>query len=182
MKSTAGRILNSGVTDVHLLDVVEDLAFFFCVSDQVETGMAAMVGFGRNTERPVTVSRGLMLQALPGCDLNAFEEVRRRLHCEEPRSLLRQTNAPKQTFENLLKALLATTDAAPDDVRRAPPTRPAFACSCSRDGILEAVRTLPQTDVREILEADEPLTLRCRFCAKPYQVTPEQLKKVRKRT
>ena len=80
--SNDGQIDSSGTTPISLHDVVNDLAYHYCISDQIETGMSAMIGFAPDPENPVKLCQGWMIQALPNTDLARFDRIRRRM--DEP--------------------------------------------------------------------------------------------------
>ena len=98
--SKNGTIENSGTTPVSLHDVVNDLAYHYCISDQVETGMSAMIGFQPDPKAPVLLCQGWMIQALPGTDLDRFDRIRRQMDGKGFRELLSHDSAfGPPTFE-----------------------------------------------------------------------------------
>lgn len=174
IKSNAASVLNSGVTQARLMDVVEDLAFLFCTSDQIETGMAVLVGFTADVTRPVSLCQGVLLQALPGCDLERFERVRRRLVTPSCRALLLEASAGTGFAEQMARALLGDEGPAPrlSIVECGPP---CFRCHCSRERMLEVVQALPEQDRREAAAKEEDLTIRCHFCSRAHTVSAAEI-------
>lgn len=69
LSNESGRILNSGTVPTAFQNVVQDVAYFYSHSLQVETELNVMVGFTNDPEAPVTVCQGLLLQAQPEADL-----------------------------------------------------------------------------------------------------------------
>ena len=180
IKSSSAKVLSSGVVEAQLMDVVDDLAFLFSVSDQIETGMAVLVGFRRDTARPVSVCQGVMVQALPECDLECFDGVRRRLMSSACRGLLSHTPGTDNHFELVARSLVA---AGVPDAKLALVTGgdPCFRCTCSRVRMLGAVRTLPEADLRETAAKGEDVTMRCHFCSKSHIITAAELVEALKR-
>ncbi len=168
IKSSHSATLNAGNADAALLDVVEDMAYHFSVSDQVESGMTVLVGFCTEVERPVTVCQGLLLQALPGADLAEFDRLRRRLAAEETRALLARTPRIDNYFERVLNSLLPEGCARDYSVTEG--AVPQFHCRCSRDRMLEVVRAMPQADLDNAARKQEALRVACRFCARNYVI------------
>jgi predicted RNA-binding protein with RPS1 domain len=88
IRSADATVTASGTTRAQMLDVVDDFAMFLCVSDQVESAMTVLIGFSDREGAPVRVCRGVLLQALPGCDLAVFHRLREALGQPRVRELL----------------------------------------------------------------------------------------------
>lgn len=155
--SQGGTVLNSGTAPVSLQDAVKDLAYAHCISDQVETGMAVVIGFKADPENPVQICRGWMLQALPDCDLDRFDRIRQRL--ESP--TFRET----QDLEMLVEG-----EDGFEGVHSEVCSEPSFRCSCNKQKMGAVVRTIPIPERMEIVRAKEPLAVRCQFCNKLYSM------------
>ena len=112
-KANPRQILNSGKTMAPLLEVVDDLAYFFAVSDQIETAMSVMVAFQPDDIQPVRLCQGLMLQALPDCDLEEFDRLRHRLSQPQCRDLLSQRPDVDNYFEHILAAVTGSEEPRP---------------------------------------------------------------------
>jgi molecular chaperone Hsp33 len=160
------RVANSGTAPVSLHDAVKDLAFFHCVSDQVETGMTALIGFNADPENPVRICQGWMIQALPNCDLELFDRVRTRIDEPAFRELLVQSAAPEQAA-----AMLAGDESGFEGFHIEECNAPRFVCSCSKEKMSSVVRTLPIPERMEIVKKDEPLSIQCQFCNERYELT-----------
>jgi molecular chaperone Hsp33 len=164
--SKDGKVLNSGTAPVSLHDVVKDLAFYHCVSDQVETGMAAMIGFNPDPENPINICQGWMIQALPDCDLERFERIRQRMDHPAFRDLLSQTAEPEKAA-----AVLTADEPGFEGFHMETCNEPRFVCSCSKEKMSAVVRTLPIPERMEIVKKKEPLTIQCQFCNERYTLS-----------
>jgi redox-regulated HSP33 family molecular chaperone/Fe-S-cluster containining protein len=80
----------SSVSEASLLDITDDLSFSFVASDQIETEIVVLVAFNADPENPVALCQGVLLQAMPGCDLEQFEQLRKGLRSSQTRDLLGQ--------------------------------------------------------------------------------------------
>lgn len=174
IKSTATQILNSGSTSAGLLDVVEDLAFHFSTSDQVETAMAVLTGFRPDPQNPVSSCRGIMLQALPDCDLERFDRVRNRLASPECRHLLASPVVPDALFEQFAM-LLCQNETEDHAFTLEPSPAPSFRCSCTKQSMIAALATLSNEEKEDILNKDGAITMTCRFCNTTHKITREDL-------
>jgi molecular chaperone Hsp33 len=171
------KILNSGTSEIALHDVVNDLAFYYCVSHQIETEMMVMVGFDNNPAHPVKLCRGWMLQALPGADLELFAKIRNRMNSEEFRTLMINENNTDGYFEELSNNLLKDIDIKPEIEMDWGPT-PAFKCTCTHEKISTVLKTIPIPERMEIVKERKDLTIKCQFCNKPYKLTIAECSKI----
>ncbi len=164
IKSAPHRTLNTGLSEAPLADVVDDLAFFFSTSDQIETVMSVWVAFAPDPARPVRFCRGIMLQALPGCDLALLDRMRGRLGSDVVRGLLGAFHAEQEASGPLLAALSAS-EAGGDICTIHPGPAPRFLCSCSKAGMVQVVRTLPAAERHELLRGKGEISVTCEFCS-----------------
>ncbi len=173
VRSRGGKVLASGTIEPCFMDVVDDLAAFLCISDQVESSAAVIVGFDHNPQRPVSLARGIILQALPGADLDRFQEIRSRLHVPEVRDVLSDPSEHPEQLDQLLKELVGDDTKWAADWSTAAAIQPVFKCTCGPDKMDAAVRCLSYADRMDIVQKEEPVKLRCHFCNEAYELTVE---------
>jgi molecular chaperone Hsp33 len=168
--SKSGVIANSGTTPVSLHDAVNDLAYHYCISDQVETGMSVMIGFAADSQQPVELCQGWMIQALPGTDLERFDRIRR--HMDEPgfRDLLGRVSESDNYFEEIANALIGT-EAGFDGIHMETCPVPRFQCTCSREKMSAVLRSIPIPDRMTIVKRNEPVGINCQFCNERYEMS-----------
>ena len=174
IKSENGRILNAGETAGNLASPASDLAFFLSTSDQVETGINCALQFQPDPTQPLVQAPALMIQALPDCDLEEFESMRKKLEAADFRNLLLQTGATAEDFAAfLLKSLGADTSLA--NLVTAEQSAPRFACRCSRKKLLDALASIRREELDDILRERGELILHCEFCRQEYRFTEKDL-------
>jgi len=161
-----GKILNSGTAPISLQDVAKDLAYYHCISDQVETGLNVMIGFNADPENPVRLCQGWMIQALPGTDLERFDRIRRQM--EEP--AFRELLARETDCETLARNLVP--DSADLHIETCP--APRFVCRCNREKMEAVVRTLPIPERMELVQKKEPVKINCQFCNRHYELSIDE--------
>src|SRR5229473_665200 len=61
------------------------------------------------------------------------------------------------------------------DVTATAELEPRFACRCSRERVIRALRTLGAAELRDMAEKDRGASISCDFCAARYQVTAQDL-------
>ncbi len=170
IRSRKGAVVSHGTTRADLLDVVEDLNHFLCISDQVESAIAVTVAFSTDPARPVRICRGLMLQAMPGCDLPRFQRLRDRLYAPPARALLARGDESDSSVENLLRAIIDGETPTPR-IRLDSALAPFFRCTCRPDKMGAVLRALPYADRMDIVRKNEPVTVSCRFCGQRYEMS-----------
>ncbi len=175
VRSDTEKVLNSGMTKSIMRDEVEDLAYFYSFSDQVETGMLVMVGFEQDPERPVSLCQGIMIQALPDCNLEEFDAVRRNLQLIEVRGLMADRPEADNYFERVLDGILGR-HVDEDDLEIHACPEPSFECHCNADHLVAVVRTLSPADRADIIAKGEDLNVTCHFCSRRHAITVEQFK------
>ncbi|MFO1490622.1 MAG: Hsp33 family molecular chaperone HslO [Kiritimatiellia bacterium] len=167
----------SGTTEAGLLDVVEDLNLFLCLSDQVESAMSVLIGFSDDPARPVRVCRGVLLQALPGCDLHRFHAMRQALASAPVRELLgsdrEEEHLPMQIF-----SAVAGGEIQGSAVKISHAVAPAFRCSCNREKMGVVLGAIAVNERPAILAEGKPLSIRCHFCGQTYSVSASDCEKI----
>lgn len=170
VRSKGGQVLSHGTADAPLRDVARDLAYSYSTSDQVETGITIMIGLRPDVRQPVGLCRGLMIQALPDCDLERFDRVRAQLESEDFRRLMARESEADSHFETIMNSLLAeVAPGTPMEFSAAPV--PRFVCTCTRDKMGAVLRTLPYGERMSMAKKKEDVAVNCQFCSKQYVLT-----------
>lgn len=171
IRTRKGAVVATGHVQAGLQDVVEDLAYFHSLSDQVETGMTVLIAFTHDPARPVSVCRGLAVQALPGCDLVRFGRIRERLRDPAVRQALARLEESDSLLENALNGLVRDESLADPGLRYHAAPAPHFRCTCARDKMGAVLRALPYADRMEMVQKKEDVVVACRFCGERYTLT-----------
>jgi len=164
--SRGGKVVNSGTAPVSFHDVAEDLAYYHCISDQVETSLQVMIGFNPDPVTPVKICQGWMIQALPNCDLERFGRIREKMNEPALRDLLRHENH----VETIARALVSD-ESDFEGLHMEAGISPQFVCPCDRKKMSAVVRTLPIPERMELAQKKEDVEIRCQFCNTLYALT-----------
>ncbi len=169
--SANGKVINSGTTPVSLHDVVNDLAYHFCISDQIETSISSLIGFSNNEKAPVSLARGMIIQALPNCDIEVFDRIRLRLEKPETKELLRN-ESDKGIFDKIIKWLIKDE---PSYLKHhvVDELPPFFSCTCSLEKMGAVMRSIPIPERMAIVKEGKEISINCHFCRKKYTLTIE---------
>jgi len=168
VRSADGQVRSSGTSDAPFQDVVEDMAYALCLSDQQESAMLAMVAFTQDPKNPVRVARGLLIQALPEANLTEFEQWRKNLQDPAVRNLMARLTEPDNLFEDVLH--LVAPHAGRNNIHLSESIKPRFVCACSEEKMGAVLRTLSAQDRREIQEEGRDVVVTCNFCNRQFSI------------
>ena len=167
------KILNASTTPVSLHDPVNDFAYHFSVSDQIETSIKAFIGFSSDEKNPITLSNGFMIQALPNCDLNMFERIRKRLDEKKASELIK-----KKENDHLLEEVIKAISSKEKDYishNIGDKHEVKFGCNCVLEEKFSAIlKSLSIPERMEIVKAKAPIKITCEFCKKKFQLSTDE--------
>lgn len=147
-------------------EIAEDITEYYVNSEQTPTVCA--LGVRVNTDCECFAAGGYLLQLMPG----AYEETAVAL--ENNITLMRPVSeliAEGATGEDIIAAVMNGLEYEMFDEFDA-----EYLCTCDREKYLSALAGLSAGDLDEILEKNEPIETKCRFCGETYVFTPEEVK------
>ena len=157
-----------GTTQLQTGEIAEDLTYYFASSEQAPSSVG--LGVLVDTDWSIRQAGGFILQLMP----QAGEEVIAQLE-KNIKALCSVTDMLERGFtpENILEELLGglameVTDRMPVQ----------FACNCSKERILKALVSIPKSDIREMIDDNEPIEVKCQFCNTAYSFDVEELKEM----
>ena len=174
IKADNGRIINSGTSAAGLLDVVDDISFYMATSDQLETEFLTAASFNPDPAHPVKMFAGLMIQALPDCDLEMFDELRNNIQLGNGISVLDSKDLPVEKKLWRLIETIVGNDMSFADIDKEYGVSyefshsPSYACSCNRDKMKAAVMVLDKSELKDIFDQNEEPQITCQFCKTMY--------------
>lgn len=151
-------------------EIAEDLTYYFATSEQVPSSVA--LGVLMNKDNTVRCAGGFIIQVLPGASDEALDALEAKLK-EMPSitSLLDKGDSPEEILETVLEGL---------DVRILDMTPTKFECGCDKKRVEKVIISLGNDELDSMIEDNEPIEIKCRFCNKAYTFTPDELKTLKK--
>lgn len=149
-------------------EIAEDLAYYFTSSEQVPSAVALGVLMNRNNT--VKCAGGLIIQALPGADDETVASLEKRL---SGISSITQLLDEGKTPEDILNDILGDSGLQILDK-----IETAFMCNCNREKVEKVLISLGKEELSKMTDEGEPVQLKCHFCNKAYDFTPEEVKKI----
>ena len=79
------------------------------------------------------------------------------------------------TPEDILKEILGDLDMVITDRKEV-----RFHCNCSKERVERALITIDPKDIQEMIDDGKDIEVKCHFCNKAYNFTPDELKEILK--
>ncbi|ALC88443.1 heat-shock protein Hsp33 [Bacillus sp. FJAT-18017] len=146
----------------------EDFTYYFATSEQVPSSVG--VGVLVNPDNSILAAGGFILQLMPGTSDNTISVMEERLKTIEPVSKMIQRGlTPEEILEQLVgKEELSILEKMPV----------SFECTCSKERFADAIVSLGQGEIREMIEEDGQAEAHCHFCNEKYLYTKEELEEL----
>lgn len=154
----------SGIVPIVSGEIAQDLAHYLLESEQKPSAVA--LGVYLSPDGEIEAAGGYLVQALPGASDAALADMEARVAGAPPAERLRAGDSPEDLLARLLDGV------GFGDVERA---EPRFFCPCDRDRVKHAAVLLGRDELREVAAGDEPLEVRCAFCAEVYRLSPDEV-------
>ena len=163
-------------------EIAEDLTAYFFISEQKNTSVA----LGVKIERDLTVGAagGMIIQMLPDADEGAVDALEEMIGQMEPitTTISRLQESRKGWTETaLVRAMVAEIfSGLPEEyeIKILEEREIKWDCDCSRERIEQALMTIGEEDLQQILDEDGQAELQCQFCLKKYQFDRPQLQAI----
>ncbi|MFJ7471995.1 Hsp33 family molecular chaperone HslO [Peribacillus frigoritolerans] len=150
----------------------EDFTYYFVTSEQVPSSVG--VGVLVNPDNSILAAGGFIIQLMPGTSEDTISKIEKRLSTITPVSKMIQTG---MTPEEILTEILGE-----GNVNILEKVDVQFSCQCSRERIANALISLGQAEIRDIIETDGQAEAHCHFCNQTYQFSKEQLEELEAET
>lgn len=155
----------TGTVELQSGEIGDDFAYYFTLSEQTPTAVSVGVLVGGDGN--IISSGALILQMLPDAtetDISICEHVLEGL---KPMSTLIQeyddTNLEELAKDMFEGCHILTTQEI------------SFSCPCSKERMERALTTLPEEEIKGMIEQDHGAEVTCNFCNEHYTFTEDEL-------
>lgn len=153
----------TGVSAIQTGEVGDDFAYYFAISEQ--TPSIVGVGVLVDPDGSVSAAGGLIIQLLPGASEEAIEA------CEEVAKVLRPVSSLIEEGhdpEEIIRMYFPDAEViGRKDVR--------WHCGCSHEKFADALKTLKESDLQEMIDDGKGAEIHCKYCNTYYHYTPEEI-------
>ncbi|MGG0791766.1 MULTISPECIES: Hsp33 family molecular chaperone HslO [Bacillaceae] len=150
----------------------EDFTYYFVTSEQVPSSVG--VGVLVNPDNSILAAGGFIIQLMPGTSEDTITKIENRLSTITPVSKMIQSG---MTPEEILTEILGE-----GNVNILEKMDVQFSCQCSKERIANALISLGQAEIRDIIDTDGQAEAHCHFCNQTYQFSKEELEELEAET
>ena len=155
-----------GQVPIYTGEIGDDLAYYFTVSEQTPSAVAA--GVLVDTDLSIKAAGGFIIQMMPGADELLADMITYRL--EEIPSITAMISKG-MTVEEILEFIFEGMDLKINESMA-----PEYKCDCSRDRVERVFMSIGKKDLTEIYNEGKEEELLCHFCNKSYNCTHEDIR------
>lgn len=153
-------------------EIAEDFAEYFAKSEQKNTAVALGVLVDKNG---VKSAGGYMITPMPDATEEEISKVEQ--------SIFKAGAISKMLDNNLSLEQIAKNITGDDNIEILKENiQPMYECDCSKEHMSDALKTIGEKDLKEIIEQDGRAELECQFCNKKYEFSKEELKEILKQS
>lgn len=162
-----------GIVELKGSSIVDAVQHYLTQSEQVKTSFKLAV----HPQDAQWRTGAIMIQQLP--DENAGKGGEANLEDWTRAVMLLST----VTDGEMLSPVLASADVLyrlfhEDGVRVYSPTHVRFKCRCSRERVVNILRTIPRREIEEVCDKEGHCSIKCEFCSEEFIFQREQLDEV----
>ena len=146
-------------------EIAQDFAAYFVESEQIP----AAVGLGVlvNAEGGVIVAGGFIVQLMPGAPDSLIDRLEENIsRAGAVTDILRCAAGPEEIIRRVMDGL------EPEILESVPVE---YRCYCSRERVLDAIASIGQQELQEIVASGENTEVTCQFCDAVYSFTPAEI-------
>ncbi len=150
-------------------EIGDDFAYYFMVSEQVPSVVS--LGVLVNDTNEILSAGGFVIQLLPEATEEDIVYIENKMKdFPTVSTLLHEGKTP----EDMLKMLF-------DDVEILAEIPVSFECDCSREKMEEALLSVGQDELQDMIETDHGAEITCQFCSTRYTFDEDELKELASR-
>ncbi|WP_018247829.1 Hsp33 family molecular chaperone HslO [Orenia marismortui] len=152
-------------------EIGDDLTYYFTKSEQ--TPSAVGLGVLVDTDLSVKAAGGFLIQLLPDATEETITQLESNLSkINSVSALIESGLTPEEILEKLLDGF---------EFRVLEKADVKFKCKCNRDRIAALALSLGEEDLKDILEEQGKVEIRCHFCGETYKFNEGDIAEILKR-
>lgn len=145
-------------------EIAEDVTAYLLESEQVPSACA--LGVLVDTDTSVKAAGGFIVQLMPGADEKLITALEDNIFMMDQLTTVLSEDGPEEIFAQVLKGI---------DYHIVSHEEVGYRCACSREKVADALCSIGQEELKDILAAGKDVTVSCQFCDAEYAFTPGEL-------
>ncbi|MEG9298859.1 Hsp33 family molecular chaperone HslO [Mangrovibacillus sp. Mu-81] len=159
----------SGQVPIVSGELGEDFTYYFVTSEQVPSSVG--VGVLVNPDHSILAAGGFILQLMPGTEDETITKIEERLSKIPPISkLIEKGLTPEEVLEEVL---------GKGEVKILEKMPVSFKCQCSKDRFANAIISLGESEIQDIIDEDQQAEAKCHFCNETYVFSDKELEELK---
>jgi len=146
----------------------EDFTYYFATSEQVPSSVG--VGVLVNPDNSIKAAGGFIIQLMPGAEDETITKIEERLKSIPPVSKLIDKGLSP---EELLNEVLGENNVS---ILETLPV--SFTCKCSKERFANAIISLGEDEIRDMIQEDGQAEAQCHFCNEKYIYSEAELEQL----
>lgn len=149
-------------------EIAEDLTYYFTNSEQIPSS----VGLGVLVDKDLSVQAagGFVVQVLPEASDETIEQLENNIaNLHEVSKIIDEGNGPQELLEIVLSGF---------DFEIIDEQEVEFECKCDRDRIEGLISGLGAEELRETINQEGQVEIRCQFCGRKYQFSETEVEEI----
>lgn len=147
-------------------EIAEDITNYYATSEQIPTVCALGVLIDKESSQ-VLLSGGLLIQLLPGADDSTIDRIEANVGALDSVTTML---AKGMTVMDMCKAALQGFDVEVLDEFAV-----KYVCGCSKEKIASLISSMPEDEIKAMIDEDHGAEASCRFCRKKYVFSEDEL-------
>lgn len=153
-----------GTTPLQSGEIGDDFTYYFASSEQ--TPSVVSLGVLVNDTNEVLAAGGFIIQMLPDATEEDITYIEQKLKDFPPIStLIQEGNTPEEVLQSIF-----------EDVKILDTQDVFFRCECSKERMEQALITVGEKEIEDMIEKDQGCEISCQFCNTKYQFDEEELR------
>ncbi|MCJ8010037.1 Hsp33 family molecular chaperone HslO [Lederbergia wuyishanensis] len=147
----------------------EDFTYYFAKSEQTPSSVG--VGVLVNPDNTILAAGGFIIQIMPGASEEVIEDIEKRLGSILPVSTMIREG---YTSEEILNQVLGK-----ENLKVLEKVPVQFLCTCSKERFANAIVSLGEKEINDMIEQDGEANAQCHFCNSTYNYSKEELEELK---
>ena len=161
----------TGTVNLTTGEIAEDLAVYFLQSDQVPSAVG--LGVLVDVDYSIKAAGGFIIQLMPDATEEQISKLEENLKgLPSVTSILDEYHDAEKLIEILMKDI---------DFKILEKREVSYKCNCSREKVEDAIISVGQREIEEILKEDKKAEVSCYFCDKVYNFDEKDLERMLKK-
>ena len=146
------------------------MTYYYATSEQTPSSVG--LGVLLNKDNTVKDSGGFIIQLMPGCPDEAIDKLEAKINNLSPvTTMLSKGMSPNDILKHILGDMNPEFNESLDL---------SFKCNCNKDRIEQALISVGEKELKEMIDEGKPIEVKCHFCNKAYEFRVDELEKMLK--